>query len=108
MNNQDEIKNEYHKLLKTLNRTNKFKDEKTGLCFSVQLLKDQANYLMATTNNERFLNFGRIDQQFRLYIDPHLEFQKFAEYIRQPISKVASFGEINSAVRLVIHRLFSV
>jgi hypothetical protein len=108
MNNKDEIKNEYHKLLKTLNRTNKLKDEKTELSFSVKLLKDETNYLMATTNNEKFLNFGKIDKRFRLHIDPHLEFQKFAKYIQQPISEISSFDEINSAVRLVIHRLFSV
>lgn len=108
MNNQDEVKCEYYKLLKTLNRTNKLKDEKTELSFSVKLLKDQTCYLMATTNNEKFLNFGRIDKYFRLHIDPYLDFQKFAEYIQQPISKVSNFDEINSAVRLVIHRLFSV
>ena len=107
MDNLIEIKKEYHRLILTLNSTNKIHNQKTEMVFEIKTTRDKTSHLMATVNFEKYLNFGKINNNFRLAIDQYLEFQNFAQYIKDSISGLESEDQLNSTIRLAIRKLFT-
>jgi hypothetical protein len=108
MNNRNEILHEYHDLIKKLNTSNKFKNQKTELHFFEKKQADGTINLAATVNFEKFLIIGKIQNSIYLKIDPYFEYQKLAQYIEYNLKKPHPLAEINSTIRLIISRLFAV
>ncbi len=108
MNNRSELQTEYFELIRALNKTNLKKDQKTEIKFLIKTDNSNRRYLAATTNNEKYLRIGNIDNHFILKIDNGFEFQDFGEYLKKSISHVENEKNLYLAIRFAINRLFAV
>ncbi len=107
MENRSELQDEYFEFIKTLNKTNRKKDQKTEIAFLIKTDSLNNRYLTATTNEEKYLRFGTINLNFQLRVDDDFRYQDFGEYIKISISGVKNESDLNSTIRLAISRLFA-
>ena len=105
MANRSELQDEYFEFIKTLNKTNRKKDQKTEIAFLIKTDSLNNRYLTATTNEEKYLSLGTINLNFQLRVDDDFRYQDFAEYIKISISGVKNESDLNSTIRLAISRL---
>ena len=64
--------------------------------------------IAATTNNEKYLRIGHIDNRFQLIVDIDLEFQEFGKYMQNAIIHAKNENDLTLAIRFAINRLFAV
>jgi hypothetical protein len=108
MNNRSEVLKEYYQLIQKLNTTNRTRNEKTEIHFYIYITTKGKHHLRATANFEHFLTVGELVSGSRLKIDPDFEFRYFVEFLEDEIRKSKGLEDINSAIRLIISRLFAV
>jgi hypothetical protein len=109
MNNRSEVVKEYYQLIQKLNTTNRTRNEKTELHFYIYELSTGKYKLRVTVNFEHFLTIGELVSGSRLKIDVDFEFRYLADYLSNELqNSQQTIDDTNSAIRLIISRLFAV
>ncbi len=98
MNNKNEIRAEYHKLIRKLNSTNRKENEPTEITFLIQENTLSEKNLISTVNFEKYLKIGSLITQSQLKIDSSFEFYIFAEYLKQSLTDYNGNSDLNKFI----------
>ncbi len=101
-----ELKKEYLKLIQVLNSTNRTRNQKTEIKYSVKSHAGQRDKLFASSNAEKFLFIGFINTNFKVYIDPELEFQDLISYFQIYIYNSMDENDMNLRIKTAVSDLF--
>ncbi len=102
-----ELKKEYLKFIQVLNSTNRIRNQKTEIRYSVKSHPGERDKLFVSSNAEKFLFIGYINSNFKVYVDPDLEFQNLISYFQVYIYNSIDENEINLRIKIAVSDLFS-
>lgn len=106
MDIRSKLQDEYFKLTKTLNSTNRKKNQKTEVSFFIRTNAESNRFLGCTANNEFFLRIANQNPNSLWQLEQAFPFQQLAEYILKNNDLDAE--DIDLTIKNSLRRLFAV